>query len=270
APADTAAASKQIVRARAVVELGTFEFAAAHDADARRRATQTLETGLAHAREAGDARYAVWAMTTLSVLYRYQNDPARAGTLFEDALDIARRSGDDGMLLMVTGNFGRLFSLLVRGEDDRAAGLAEEAIALARKLGNQEAEMNVSRVVFLTALRRGDLDRVRQIVTEGIRLAQQSQLVSLLPPYVAGFAYLATAEGQHQRAARLMGAAMAHIARLASVPSEVEQATVFGPVQPSRDALGEQRWQELMAAGALLTLDEAIAEALDEPGAGAE
>ncbi|HEV2236250.1 MAG TPA: NB-ARC domain-containing protein, partial [Ktedonobacterales bacterium] len=82
APADAAAASQQAVRARAVVELGTFEFAAAHDADTRRRAIETLETGLAAAREAGDARYAVWAMTTLSTLYRYQNDPARAGTLF--------------------------------------------------------------------------------------------------------------------------------------------------------------------------------------------
>jgi predicted ATPase/class 3 adenylate cyclase len=270
APADTAAASgdgsQRVVWARAVVELGMLE-RAADEEDERRRAVTTLENGLAAAREAGDTRYAVWTMTALSALYRYQGDPARADATFEEALDIARRSGDDDTLLTVIGNFRPLFSMLARGEGERAAALAEEAVTLARKLGRLETEHRVSGLLFWKALLSGDLLRARQIATANTRMAQQAQLIAMIPPSVAAFACLATAEGQHERAARLIGAAMSLGAQLTGIPGDEERAAMLVPVQPSRAELGEELWNDLHAGGSALTLDEAIAEALGEPGA---
>jgi hypothetical protein len=125
-------------------------------------------------------------------------------------------------------------------------------------------ELSVSRIVFLAALQRDDLERARVIASWGLRAAQRGRLVYLVPPYVGGFAYVASRAGQHVRAARLMGASIVLMTRHSGVPSSAERAAVFGPVQPSRDALGEERWQAALLAGEALTLDEAIAEALGE------
>jgi TnpA family transposase len=176
----------------------------------------------------------------------------------------ARGSHDPQALLEVVANFGALFALFLQGEVARAEALAQEGAHLAHALGLLNVELSISRMLFLVALQREDLERARELASWGLRTAQRGRLVYLIPPYIGGFAYVASRERQHVRAARLMGASIVLMSRHSSVPSTAERAAVFGPVQPSRDALGEEYWQAALLEGEALTLDEAIAEALGE------
>jgi predicted ATPase/class 3 adenylate cyclase len=252
------------LRARAQVELGVVAFGDAHDVETMRSAEQLLSEGLAAATVAGDGSAGSRATTILSALARYLGDPARGMALFDQALGDARASNDPDALLEVVANFGALFALFIQGESARAEALAHEGVDLARRLGRPELELGASRILFLAALEQGDLERARAIASWGLRVAQRGRLTSHLPPYIGGCAYLATRTGQHERAARLMGAGMALLTRHCGVPSTAERAAVFGPVRPSRDVLGEERWQAAYQAGEALTLEEAIVEALGE------
>jgi predicted ATPase/class 3 adenylate cyclase len=261
---DTASRDWKRIHARALVELGMQAFGDAHDPDTMRHAERLLAEAKEAASVAGATREAVRATTTLSALARYLGDPARGAALYDQALDDARTSHDADALLAVLGDFGALFAILVQGDIARAEALAEEGIDLARGLGSPEVEVSLSRILVPAALQRGDTEQAQALATWGLREAQRGHLVYLIPPYLAGLAYVATRAGQHERAARLMGASAVLLARHSGVPSTAERAAVFGPVQPSHDALGEERWQAALLAGEALSLEEAIAEALGE------
>jgi predicted ATPase/class 3 adenylate cyclase len=250
--------------ARALVGLGMLAFGDAVDPDTMRHAERLLTLGLAAANAVGSARDAVRAMTLLSALARYLGDPARGAALYDQALDDARASNDLDTLLDVVADFGALFALFIQGESAKAEALANEGVDLARRLGRPDVELDVSRMLFLLALQRDDLERARAIATWGVRTAESGRLIYLLPPYIGGCAYVATKMGQHERAARIMGASIALLTRHSGVPSTAERAAVFGPVQASREALGEERWEAAYRAGAALSMEEAIAEALTE------
>jgi hypothetical protein len=63
-----------------------------------------------------------------------------------------------------------------------------------------------------------------------------------------------------------MGAGIALNERLSSVPSPREREMMLAPLQPARAALGEERWEAAYEAGQALSLEEAVAEALEESG----
>jgi hypothetical protein len=215
-------------------------------------------------RRTGDLPSAVSVLTTLSALRRLFGDVHGGEERFDEALELARHSGDDGLLLEVIGNFGNLFSLLVEGEDSRAEALASEAVEMARRLGRPEVEVSVMRVPAVAAFRRGDLDRAQALSADGLRLARTWGLVSLQPGYVIAFAWAAAMTGQNERAARLTGAGIALNERLSSTPSPREREALLVPLQPVRAALGEERWAAAEAEGQALSLEEAVSEALGE------
>ncbi len=76
-------------------------------------------------------------------------------------------------------------------------------------------------------------------------------------------AMTAAAAGQAERAARLLGAE-ATLHETIGIPIlPAEQAGIEEAAAPARAALGEEAWVAAYAAGQAMTLEEAIAEALD-------
>lgn len=70
--------------------------------------------------------------------------------------------------------------------------------------------------------------------------------------------------GQGERAARLLGAAETLRESLGAPIPPLERADVELAVAAARAALGEQSWAQVFAAGREFTLEQAIAEALDD------
>jgi hypothetical protein len=70
------------------------------------------------------------------------------------------------------------------------------------------------------------------------------------------------------RAARLCGAAAVVRETLGAPIPSPERTELEEAVAPARAALGEEQWAAAFAAGRALTLEEAVAEALEESSPG--
>jgi hypothetical protein len=76
------------------------------------------------------------------------------------------------------------------------------------------------------------------------------------------FAELATAEGQHERAARLYGAGDRMLAEIGMPFPELAANEMRTYMAQTRAILGDQRYQELWSEGSKLTNDQAVDYAL--------
>jgi hypothetical protein len=94
----------------------------------------------------------------------------------------------------------------------------------------------------------------------------QSEEIGDLRFCAAGLELLASTvgvAGQGERAARLLGAAAALRETLGAPQPPQEQAEVEQAVAATRAALGEDAWAAAFAAGRALSLEQALAEALE-------
>jgi hypothetical protein len=105
-------------------------------------------------------------------------------------------------------------------------------------------------------------------VLEAVRLGQQRGIGTATWgwDYVYVLALVSTQQGDHERAARLAGAFAAEGERRGTVHAPPLSALWSESLTPARAALGEDAWAATFAAGQALTLEEAIAEALETTG----
>jgi predicted ATPase/class 3 adenylate cyclase len=123
-------------------------------------------------REAGDQEGISTALDTLNSIAITQSDLARATALAEEALAAAREWGDRGAI--ARGLFALADALEINHEEDqqRAATLFREALAMNRALGNQRAiGLILTRLGYLAA-GRGDLDEAESLHRESLAIHQ--------------------------------------------------------------------------------------------------
>jgi predicted ATPase len=256
-----------------------------------------LEGGLADARAAGSARFEATALSLLSFTDAFGRDEQiRLG---EDAITKARTSGDRWVLGLVTGNHGVLMARF--GEMAKAIELTDEAYRLCRGVGDvhltalwlsnlagyaleggktPEARRRLDESLELARLiddirgtgyaldtlgwvelLEGDFEQAVSCFEEAAAIARRLGARRLGADALWGFAQVAAAGGDADRAARLAGAALAFGASAGYDPADW---TPFTPhLDDARAALGEQAWQKARDEGAALDLDAALRLALD-------
>jgi predicted ATPase/class 3 adenylate cyclase len=226
-----------------------------------------FEEALALARAAGYAWGEAFSLLGLamSVILRMyatgsREERERAATLAEDAVAVARETGDKWLIAITLKSPGLVAEL--RGDHSRATVCFEEALALGREIG--DAMTVADSLVHLARLAdyQGDPERARACFQEGLVLCSRLEEKRDTMMCLAGLAELAAARQQAERAARLWGTVEAlceasHIPREASwhISHERNVAAV-------RAALGEGAFDAAWAEGKAMTLDQAIALAL--------
>jgi predicted ATPase/class 3 adenylate cyclase len=256
-----------------------------------------LEGGLADARAAGSARLEANALSLLSFTDAFGRDEQiRLG---EEAVTKARTSGDRWFLGLVTGNQGVLMAQF--GEFAKAIELTEEAYRLCRGVGDvsltalwlsnlagyaleggNSAEarrrlagsLELARLIDDTRgtgyalgslgwveLLEGHPKRAVSCFEEAAATARRLGARRLGADAIWGFAHVAAAAGDADRAARLAGAALAFGASARYDPADWNPSTAH--LDDARAALGEQAWQKAQDEGAALDLDAALRLALD-------
>ena len=225
---------------------------------ARKLADRSL-TGL---RELGEEVLAGWVLSLLGSINTYAGDDERARACLEEVLtttadDDVRRDAEMGMAEL----------LLQRGDLAAARVHLEHCLASAEA---PEARWRVTTAMLFLAMVEffdGQYASARRLVVEVLELYRQ-----LGNPYAASGALyaaagLAVAAGDPERALRLCGAAAAERADIRAPLAPRWQALAqTAVVDPARAAVGTERADAAWAAGAQLSLDEAVAYALaDSP-----
>jgi non-specific serine/threonine protein kinase len=233
------------------------------------RAATLHEESLALERELGDRWGVASSLNNLGIVAYLQGDYGRTVALHEEALALFRELGDNLRIATALTNLGAV--VCQQGDYGRAAALHEEALALNRRLGSKwgiaASLVNLGGVAY----QQGDYERTRALYIEGILLSRDIGARELVAAVLEGMAWLLVAHGQAHRAAALAGAAE-EVREVLGVPLEPEQwAEHDQALQAMRAALGEEAFAAAWAAGRTLSLEEAIALALEhgeatEPG----
>src|SRR4029077_7330677 len=187
-----------------------------------------------------------------------RTDLPRAKDLLEEALPLFRELGDDGgtaRTLWGLGNAGYF------GEDYAAAKPPlEEAQTLFRRLDDRFMLAWSTHTLGLVAVATHNVEGGKRWFTEALQLFVDAKDVSGITLQLDNLSVVARSEGDPVRATRLAAAAVAQQTLtgtgLGGLLSQREGRT-------GREGLGEKEAATAWAEGQALTLDEAIAYALD-------
>jgi predicted ATPase/DNA-binding XRE family transcriptional regulator len=229
-------------------------------------AAQTwLEQAAALGRAAGEPRTAAGALNALGLTAQHEGDLERAAARLEESLALMQEVGDRRGIAVALGNLGAV--ALYQGDLERAAASTEEALAFFRQAGDRDSSAVCLRNMGKVARRQGEAARAEALQREALALFRELGDPLRSAEGLELLAGTAGATGQWERAARLLGAAAALRAPLDAPPLAQDRADVEQAVAPARAALGEDAWAAAFAFGQALSLEEAIAYALEPDGA---
>jgi predicted ATPase/class 3 adenylate cyclase len=219
-------------------------------AEARARLERILALPGAKVRDALRVR----ALGALGSILYWQNDFEGMRDAYEEAVKIAREVGEPRLLAralfdlsfvpsVTAGNFERQEQLLGRAlaqapEDDRVLRAEIEGWLASLKLLS------------------GDPDAAWEHLEESVALAEASSGPATLGSVLAGSSFLASHDGDHERAARLLGA-LSRITEKAGAPPPAFMGQFGDPEGAARAALGDEAFERAYAEGYAMTVDQA-------------
>ncbi|HWE63120.1 MAG TPA: tetratricopeptide repeat protein [Chloroflexota bacterium] len=226
------------------------------------RAITLYEEGLQLATALGNQRERAFALLNLGIAKYRGGDRALGRQHLEEALALNRVRGDRHATLHALINLG--YDATLRGDLDEAEAMFEEVLATARGLGMKVfvayALQNLATVSILRGEHEQAAVQLRETLLLGRDLGDRYLLVFLL----ADLAKLEVARGWPARAARLGGAVAGLQGPLGITMAPEENRDREQVLARAREELGAARFRHAWESGQCLSLDEAVAGALDE------
>jgi predicted ATPase len=231
------------------------------------QAKQLFEEGLALSREIRDIWWIATSLSNLAVVSYSQGDYERATELYEESMDFLREQGNKHSLAINLNNLAMV--MYSQGDLGRAAQLTEEAVALLRELGSRgDVALGLYNLGWI-ALLQDDLGKAADLYRESLSLSWEIGLNPLVQGALEGFACLAGAKGEAERAARLWEAAQTLHKTKGILRDTDFLAEADTRISAVRLGMGEEAWEEAWRKGRVMTLDGAVSYALEEEEAGA-
>jgi tetratricopeptide (TPR) repeat protein len=221
-----------------------------------------FEESLALSQQMSDAYWHATSLSNLALVSHYRRDSERAIELYEVSMDLFREKGDKQSLAYCLNNLGMV--AYSQGDLGRAAQLTEEGVALVRELGARvDVALGLCNLGWI-ALLQNSLGRAADLYRESLSLSWDTGLTPLAQSALEGFACLAGAKGEAERAVRLWGAAQG-LHETKGIPRDDDfLAEANARISVVRSGMGEETWEEAWRKGRVMTLDEAVSYALAE------
>ena len=176
-------------------------------------------------------------------------------------------------LLTDVGNVRQLANLLTSaayaalclGSERDATDLAARAAPITRALDSLFVRMINSGNLGLAALLTGETDTASQAFREELTLCRETVVRPVVFEGLRGLAAVAVVHGDTERAATLVGAAATHRYDQNQDPVNARLDETF--FEPARTRCGTDTWNAAAREGSVLSFEDAIAYALEEPRA---
>jgi predicted ATPase/DNA-binding CsgD family transcriptional regulator len=259
--ADANGAAPPSVRAGALFTAGLMATYLHDSATARRSGREAL----ALYRELEDRRNAGWTLIWLAVYYNFAGpDEYREGLdLCEEGLLLLREVNDRQGIAQGLNILGELTRL--HQDYERAREAYEECLILAREMGDRMREaMLVGNLGYL-AKYQGDLERARELYRQALSVSLDIDDDQNIAWALVSLGGAANDLGQPERGARLLGAAGALMDAKGFRPQISDLPDYERAEAAIREQLGAEAFEAAQARGRAMSLEEAVADALDEP-----
>ncbi len=220
------------------------------------------EESLAVFRKIGDRKGIAKVLDNLAIVaYEHEEDFERATALFEESLGLRRALADRWGMAASLNNLGVVAQW--RGDYQQAAGLYEQSLTLAREVGDKRGVGSLLNNLGLMAQWQGDCKQAEALHRESLTLRQEVGDKEGIAECLEGLAQIAGTHREPERAARLYATAENVRADIGVrlVPSEL--ATRERAVAAVREQLGAEGLDRAWREGSAMTLEEAIAYALE-------
>ncbi|MGW5561479.1 tetratricopeptide repeat protein [Micromonospora sp. NPDC003944] len=208
------------------------------------------EAEIERAQAVGDLAGEVEARYSLARVAIRGGDLPGGAARAREALAVALRSGDRSLEERprhVLAAVARMSGDLLRARD-----LYRESIALNEALGQPETVNSEVHNLAFCELGLGNLDQARTLFAESRERVFRNGWTDFVPYVCVAGAALATAEGDHSRAARMIGVADAAFAALGQVPDPDDAADLARMRAAATEALGPAAFDEEYGVGQLL------------------
>lgn len=227
-----------------------------------RPALVELEAALAFLRRSGDPWGLVHALGTLGQVKLALGEFEPARSYLEESLRTAAGMGDTRSMALVAA--AAADAARCQREYDRAAELYGESLTLYRKLGNQAEIPAILHNLGYVALGQGKYEAAQALFTDSLQQQLEGDNRAGIAEGLAGLAALAGAQAAPERAAQLFGAAAAIRETIAGPVWPAERFEVERHEAAVQAQLDEPIFARLQAAGRALTVEQAVAYALQE------
>ena len=247
-------------RAKALCGAGWLAFSQVDHAAAQPQLEESAEIY----REVGDKRGLAHAVSFLSVLLAHRGESSSARRYADESVRLFREVEEDRWGLAIALN-NRGIVAEAQAEYAQAVPFFEESSEILRRLGDRWALSLPLRHLGTVALRQGDHIRAEQLYKESLEQCRQlgeKWLISLCLEELAGVACL---QGEYTRAARLWGADETIREAIGATVRALYRADYDHGLAAAREALGDTAFTSAWGEGRKMTLEEAVAYALDEP-----
>jgi len=214
---------------------------------------------LALSRSLGDQQGIALALHGLGLAAGGQRDYRRASEHFEAGLAFARQLGHRRRIAGFLFNLGCV--VCEQGNYERAKVLLEESLMLGQATRDTWVIACACHFLALVAREQADFERAGTYYQQSLALFHELGVRQALARSLSGLAGVAGRQGLALRAARLFGAADAFFK--ASCETNHEQYRFERDLAYTRAQFDEATFDAAWEAGQALTLEQAIAEALD-------
>lgn len=184
-----------------------------------------------------------------------------AKTRLEEALALSRELGDTRSMGFELSGLGEV--ALRQGDYLRARQLVKESLKLRREIGNKWGVGVSLGILGWIAMREEKWDRAIARLGESLEVRREIGDQSGSAWCLERLAAIAMAQAQTEKAARLFGAGAALRASIRSVIDPADQPAYNSKVLSLRRELGKERFTVIWDEGRALTLEQAVAYALE-------
>jgi tetratricopeptide (TPR) repeat protein len=224
------------------------------------RARAHLEESVAIGRECGCWEIVAYSLQGLGWLSARQGELAEARALMEESVEAAREAVRQPRDITMASAIQRGWE----GMDlETARFMLEQCLLFSRTLGHTWSAIHDLGSLGHLARRQGDYEGCAAYYRESLMMRRERDDRFAIAQSLEDLAGLAGRQERHERSARLLGAAEALCEKLGkslpvAVPDEYETAT-----RRARAALGEEAYLAAWAAGRAMSMDDAVAYALE-------
>lgn len=244
-------ASALIKLGNAYVEVGDY-----------RAATEYLEEALGIWRQLEDKHDIARALISLGWAALRPGNYALAKTRLAEALALSRELGDTRRMGFELSGLGEV--ALREGNYTLATRLVEESLDLRKKIGNKWGIGVSLGILGWIGIREEDWSRASRYLTESLEVRREIGDQSGCAWCLERLAEVALSRGQHEKAVRLFGAGAALRASINSVIDPVDKSDYDNRIIYLRKKLGKKRFLAIWEEGNVLSLESAVAYALEE------
>jgi predicted ATPase/DNA-binding CsgD family transcriptional regulator len=228
-----------------------------HDLDAGK---QLFLRMLDISRDLGDRQQMAWALAFLG--YTMLGEPQAAMPIVGESLALFRELNHQPGIAQVLNIIGEIARF--SGDDDRARRAYEECLAVSKQTGETRRIVYMCQNLTFIALHEGDAERARDLGHQGLRLARTMNNRLELAEALAALAGAIGELGQAQRAARLLGASESALERFGAFHQLNDKSEIDAIITAVHARLDDAAFRAAWAEGRELTLEQAVAQALDE------